>query len=148
MLDRGLTTSQVAQRLKVDARSVRRWREMYEQHGPRGLRAKPAPGRPSKLNSRRREALRRRLLKGAKANGFPTDLWTCARVAELIERCYGVTYHPDHVGRLLASLGFSCQKPARRAMERDEERIEQWVAKDWPRIKKSRSAARTSRVHR
>jgi transposase len=148
MLRQGMSTSETARRVKVDARSVRRWREMYERDGPAGLEARPAPGRPSKLGTRQRNALRRRLLKGAKANGFPTDLWTCRRVAELIERCYGVTYHSDHVGRLLASLGFSCQKPSRRAMERDEQRVEQWVARDWPRIKKSRPAARSSRVRR
>ena len=63
-------------------------------------------------------------------------LWTCARVAQVIDREFGVTYHADHVGRLLHSLGFTPQKPRRRARERDEEAIERWRRVDWPRIKK------------
>ena len=82
-----------------------------------------------------------RLLKGAKANGFPTDLWTCPRIAQVIEARYGVHYHVDHIVRLMASLGFSAQKPEKQAAERDEERIARWVALDWLRIKKSRTAA-------
>jgi transposase len=148
MLDEGKTTSEIAARLDVDPRSVRRWRTMYRRRGEVGIRAKPVPGRPPKLTKQQRNGLRRRLLKGARANGFPTDLWTCRRVAELIERCYGVEYHVDHIGRLLAALGFSCQKPTKRAHERDESAIQQWVAKDWPRIKKKRSSARPSRLHR
>lgn len=137
LLRQGRSTTDIARRLKVDPRSVRRWRAAYERRGEAGLRARPAPGRPCRLAARQRNGLRRRLLKGAKANGFPTDLWTCRRVAELIERGYGVSYHVDHIGRLLHALGFSCQKPRKRAMERDEQAVARWVARDWPRIKKT-----------
>ena len=65
-----------------------------------------------------------------------TDLWTCARVQQVIEEKFGVTYHVDHVGRLLHSLGFSPQRPQRRARERNEAAIEHWRRYDWPRIKK------------
>jgi len=70
------------------------------------------------------------------ANGYRTELWTTARIAELIEKKFGVRYHRDHIGRLMASLGWTYQKPARRALQRDERKIEQWKKEDWPRIKK------------
>ena len=80
------------------------------------------------------------LLEGAREPGYPTDLWTCPRVADLIRKRFGVDYHVDHIGRLLRSLGFSTQKPQRRAVERNEEEIQRWVAEDWPRIKKNGAA--------
>ena len=97
----------VAQRVGATPRSVRRWLQMYEDGGDQALSAKSAPGRPSKLSPRQKDGLRRRLLKGAKAQGFTTDLWTLPRVRDLIKRCYGVTYHVDHLGRLLHELNFS-----------------------------------------
>ncbi len=76
------------------------------------------------------------LLRGAKAAGFPTDLWTCPRIAKVIEERFGVHYHVDHIGRMLHALGWSPQKPQRRALERDEEAIGRWTKEDWPRIKR------------
>ena len=80
------------------------------------------------------------MVKGARAAGFATELWTCPRVAEWIEQHFGVSYHVDHVGRLLHSLGFSPQKPQRRAIERDEQAIEHWVEHTWARVKKKPAA--------
>src|ERR1017187_2581620 len=76
------------------------------------------------------------VLKGPIAQGYRTNLWTTARIAGLVEREFGVSYHPDHIGRLMHSLGWSPQKPERRALERDEEEIERWKQEEWPRIKK------------
>jgi hypothetical protein len=76
------------------------------------------------------------LLRAAAANGFESDLWTCPRVAQLIARRFGIGYHVDHIGRLLHSLGWSPQRPTRRALERDEEGIQRWIRQQWPRIKK------------
>lgn len=139
LLQRGMTPSEVGQRLGADASSVRRWRQAYRRKGNNGLDPKPHPGRPSRLTPRQKRGLVRRLLKGARANAFSTDLWTCPRIAELIERHYGVEYHVDHIPRLLGTLGWSCQKPEKRAIERDEDAIAAWIKKGWPRIKKSRS---------
>ena len=138
-LDRGLTPSEVADRVGADPSSVRRWRQSYRRNGARGLESKPHPGRPSRLTLRQKRSLERRLLKGARADGFDSDLWTCPRIAEVIEYHYGVEYHVDHIPRLLASLGWSCQRPEKRAIERDEQAIADWVKKDWPRIKKIRA---------
>jgi transposase len=138
LMRQGHSNTQIAERLGTTPQSVGRWRRVHQKRGDTALVAKPAPGRPSRLSPRQKQSLVARLLKGARANGFATDLWTCPRIAELIARRYGVHYHVDHISRLMGSLGFSCQKPERRALERDAEAIRQWIQKDWPRIKKRR----------
>lgn len=148
LLENGYSTTEVAERVGTDPRSVRRWRRAYQQEGEEALAAIPPPGRPSKLSARQRKLVVRRLLKGAKASGFTTDVWTCPRIAEVIERHYGVRYHVDHIPRLMASLGWTCQKPEKRAVERDEDAIARWVAQDWARIKKRRTEARPPRFRR
>jgi len=138
LLEQGYQPVEVARMVGAERRSVRRWKAAYRQKGPDGLRSKAAAGRPPKLDAHGRERLERVLLKGAKAAGFPTDLWTCPRVAELIESRFGIHYHVDHIGRVLRSLGWSPQKPQRRAIERNEDLIRGWVKHEWPRIKKKR----------
>lgn len=138
LLDKGCSPQEVVKRLGVSSRSVFRWRKAVEDGGAEALTAVPHPGRASFLSDDQKEDLVERLVEGARSQGFDNDLWTCPRVKLLIEREYGVSYHVDHVSRLLRSLGFTPQKPTRRAMERDEEAIENWVRKDWPRIKKRR----------
>ncbi len=140
LLDSGLQPVEVARTVGVDCRSVRRWQSAYRRQGEESLRAKPASGRPPRLIQDELARLREILLEGAREQGYPTDLWTCPRVADLIKKSFGVGYHVDHIGRLLRSLGFSPQKPQRRAVERNEEEIERWVAADWPRIKKNGAA--------
>jgi transposase len=80
--------------------------------------------------------------------GYRTDLWTLGRVAELIDGEFGARYHPAHVWKILTTLGWSCQKPERRAVERDEAAIARWKREAWPRIKKRRATWRPSRVRR
>jgi len=140
LLKEGYQPVEVARTLGVDRRSVRRWKAAYRKKGGGALKAIPAPGRPLKLSIEQRKKLEKDLLRGAQEAGFPTDLWTCPRVAELIEMRFGITYHVDHVGRVLRSLGWSPQKPERRAKERDHEKIQRWMKQDWPRIKKKQSA--------
>lgn len=82
------------------------------------------------------------LLKGAVAAGFPTDLWAWARIAQAIEERFGVRYHADHIGRLMRTLGWSPQKPTRRALKRDETAIATWVKFEWPRVKKTLRAGK------
>jgi transposase len=140
LLKKGFTPVEVARRLGVDRRSVRRWRAAHDEAGRDGLAARPAPGRPPKLDAKAQSKLERKLVRGARACGFATDLWTCPRVAKVIRREFRVKYHVDHIGRLLRSMGWSPQKPERRARERDEEAIRRWVKVDWPRVKKNRGA--------
>jgi transposase len=141
LLGEGLLPSEVAKRVGVDRRSVRRWKAAARTDGEAGVKAHPASGRPSKLSAKDKRRLERLLLKGPLAAGFGTDLWTCPRVAELIEQRFAVQYHVDHIGRLLHDLGWSPQKPARRAIERDEEEIRRWIHEDWPRVKKTPGGA-------
>ena len=140
LLKQGLTQAAVAQSIGVDPRSVRRWARAHRRSGKAGLQAVWASGRPPKLTRRQFKQLEKQLLSGAQKAGFPTDLWTCPRVAEHIERSFGVQYHVDHVGRLLHRLNWTPQKPTRKAIERDEEAIGKWAARDWPAIKKKRAS--------
>jgi transposase len=137
LLKEGLLPVEVARRVGVDRRSVRRWKRAARRRGEAGVRAKAAAGRPPKLVLEHKRRLETLLLEGAQAAGFHTDLWTCPRVAELIERRFGVRYHVDHIGRLLHDLDWSPQKPARRALERNDRAIRRWVRKRWPQVKKT-----------
>ena len=127
LLQDGYAPVEVAERVGVARRSVRRWKAAFRRRGEKGIRARKASGRPPKLDGPKRRRLERLLLKGAKAAGFPTDLWTCPRIAQLVHEEFGVSYHRAHVGRLLRWLRWSPQRPERRAVERDEERIGRWV---------------------
>ena len=137
LLDEGYSLSQVGRMTESAASSVMRWRDTRERGGEQALRVRPTPGRPPTLKASQRQRIIRRLLKGAMANGFSTELWTTSRVATLIQRCCGIQYHRSHAARLLHEFGFSCQKPESRALERDAARIERWKRKDWLRVKKT-----------
>ncbi len=136
LLEDGYDAGEVARRVGVDRRSVRRWKAAYREGGEQALKARSVSGRPPKLSARQREELEEALLAGPVAAGFATDLWTCPRVRDLIGKRFGVRYHVDHIGRLLRTMGWSPQRPQRRAVERDEDKIQGWVKTIWPRIKK------------
>jgi len=140
LLHEGLQPVEVARKLGVDRRTVRRWRAAFDKTGEAGIAAKPVPGRPLKLDTRNWQKLDRILRRGAQAAGYATELWTCRRVAEVIRREFGVQYHEDHIGRLLRAMGWSPQKPERRARERDEAAIRRWIAEELPRVKKKPGA--------
>jgi transposase len=137
LLDEGRTLREVARMVGCQASSVMRWRNVRKKSGEKGLRVRRSPGRPRKLSEGQSRRLIRQLLKGAHAYGYSTDLWTTARIAEVIEKMFGVRYDRDHVGRLMHRLGWSHQKPTRRALERDEAAIEQWRRRHWPQVKKT-----------
>jgi putative transposase len=118
LLTQGRPPVEVARMIGVNRRSVRRWKAACRKKGRQALEARPASGRPPKLPAPLTRRLERELLRSVKSAGFATDLWTCPRVAWLIEQRFSVHYHVDHIGRLLHSLGWSPQKPARRAIER------------------------------
>ncbi len=91
-------------------------------------------GKPPRLGPAELARVRRVLDRGPVAAGFDNDLWTLARIAEVIERTTGVAHHPGHVWRLLKAMRWSLQRPTRKALERDEAEIARWVAQEWPRI--------------
>jgi transposase len=113
-----------------------RWLHARRRGGEEALRVRFSPGRPPKLRRKQTERLIRLLVQGAMARGYRTNLWTTARIAQLIEDEFAVRYHTNHIGRLMHRLGWSHQKPERRALERNDAAIEQWKRKRWARIKK------------
>jgi transposase len=137
LLDSGYSLNEVGRRIGCHASSVMRWRDSRRRGGAQALRVRCSPGRPLKLDQAKRKRLVNLLLQGPIAQGYRTNLWTTARMAEVIQRELGVQYHRDHVGRLMHSLRWSPQKPERRALERNEKAIERWKQKDWPRIKET-----------
>ncbi len=136
LLQRGLRPAEVARRLGVHRQSVGRWRAQLEREGLPGLKKAGRAGRPPKLTAEQLLQLGEELVRGPRAWGYTTELWTTQRVADVIQRRFGVRYHRDHVGRVLAQMEWSCQRPAGRAKERQEARIRHWKRGDWPRIKK------------
>jgi transposase len=141
LLRQGLSQSEVARRMDVHRQSVSRWARELEEAGVRGLRKAERTGRPPKLSPAQLRDIERALKRGPEAFGYTTGLWTAARVRDLIEYRTGVRYHEDHVWRILRKLGWTCQRPTGRALERDEKAIGQWKRYRWPRIKKKRSAS-------
>jgi transposase len=139
LLAKGLTCAKVAELVGAGLTSVKRWKAAWKKGGLEALAAKKHPGRAPRLSASQQRQLVRILVRGPLQAGYATDLWTCPRVAEVIQRRFGVCYHPDHVWRVLQALGWSCQAPERRARERDEAAIRRWRERDWPRIKKGNS---------
>jgi transposase len=137
MFERGATQADVARELEVSRQSVSRWYADWRAGGTGALKAAGRAGRLPRLTEAQLRRVDRALRQGPRAHGLATDLWTLDRVATVIEAETGVRYHPGHVWRLLRDkLGWSRQRPARRAVERDDEAIARWVATDWPRIKR------------
>lgn len=116
--------------------TVKRWKRAWREGGEAALAAKPNLGRRPKLSRDQKQELVGILKRGPMASGYRTDLWTCPRVAEVVRKKFRVSYHPDHVGRILHDLGFTPQKPQQVAREQDREAVARWRKEDWPRIKK------------
>lgn len=132
----GKTPAQAAAAVGVARQTAYTWKARLDEGGIEALRSM-APGRPAQLDAAQLDRLRAALLQGALAHGFGTELWTLKRVGALIERHTGVRFSEVHVWRLLGALGFSSQKPERRAIERNEAAVQNWKCKTWPALKKS-----------
>lgn len=112
---------------------------MLDEGGIDTLRAVPERGRPAQLDPSQLSSLRAALLQSPTEHGFGTELWTLKRVGALIERIHGVRFSQGHVWRILGALGFSAQKPEKRAIERDEDAVRSWKRSTWPALKKKPS---------
>ena len=134
--EQGWKQKQIAQALGVTEGAVSQWMKRAREQGVEGLRHKPPPGATPRLSEDQRARVPELLERGAEAHGFRGEVWTCERVAQVIRREFGVSYHPAHVSRLLKALRQSLQKPQRRANQRDEQAIEHWKEKRWPQLKK------------
>jgi transposase len=134
--EQGWKQKQIAQALGVTEGAVSQWMKRATERGVEALRHKPPPGATPRLSEDQRARVPELLERGAQAHGFRGEAWTCERVAIVIRREFGVSYHPAHVSRLLKALSHSLQKPQRRADQRDEQAIEHWKEKRWPQLKK------------
>jgi transposase len=136
---RGQNQSEIARQLRVVRQTVARWVQEYRARGKSALRKAGRAGRKPRLSEKQRQQLEKLLLAGPERLGYETPLWTCPRVAHLIEQEFAVRYHEGHVWKVLVGLGWSPQRPEGRARERNEEQIRHWKKKVWPALKKKRS---------
>jgi transposase len=132
----GWSQQQIADALGESKGAVSQWMKRARQGGVEALKRRIAPGAAPRLSEKQRQKLPELLARGAEAHGFRGDVWTCSRVATVIRKEFGVSYHPSHVSRLLKALGQSLQKPQRRANQRDEQAIEHWKEQRRPSLKK------------
>lgn len=135
LLSKGMAQAEVARQLGVSRTTALRWDRART--GKRGAAWRKRPlGRPPKLTDEHLRRLPALLKRGAQAFGFLNDLWTLPRIAAVLERECGVRVHPSHLWRVLGKLGWSCQRPCGKAVERDEEAIVRWKRHTWPALKK------------
>jgi transposase len=133
----GWSQQEIAEALGVTKGAVSQWMSAVKADGVDALFARPHPGGPTRLTIAQRTLLPDLLTPGAEAYGFRGNVWTCARVAKVIEWEWGVVYHPAHVSRILKELNWTPQKPIERASQRNETLIEHWRTEVWPELKKS-----------
>jgi transposase len=140
LYQQGWPQKQIAEALGVSPGAVSQWIARGKAGGVEALRKQPRSGATPKLTHQQRERLPELLRQGAEAFGFVGDVWTQQRIASVIKRVFGVSYHVDHIGRLLRAIGWSVQKPIERASERNDAAIERWRSEKWPAIKKKPNA--------
>ena len=137
LLQQGVHEAEVARRVGVHRQSVNRWARQLEQGGAEALKRTPRAGRPPQLTVADRQRIVQGLKRGPEALGYRTSLWTAWRVADLIERECGVKYSTVHAWRVRRALGWTPQRPAGRALERNETAIRRWKRQRWPELKKT-----------
>lgn len=140
MLKNGKSPTEISRAVGVARQTVYTWKAILEDGGLDALRDVPESGRPSRLDETEREALRQMLLQSPTDHGFGTELWTLKRVGVLIKREFGIVYGKTQVWRILGALGFSPQKPDKRAIERNEDAVQDWKRRTWPALKKKPNA--------
>ena len=139
MLLSGKGCAEVALVVGVARQTVYTWKRLLDEGGIDALRAVPEPGRPAQLDAAQLAAVRAVVLQRPTEHGFGTELWTLKRVGAVIERMHGVRFGQTQIWRILGSLGFSPQKPEKRAIERNEDAVRHWKRRTWPGLKKKPS---------
>src|SRR5579862_4225110 len=139
LFEQGLSNAEVGRRIGISRQTVSGWRQRFQVQGEAGLQLHP-PGPDPRLSQQQQEQLVASLLQGPLAFGYDTQLWTLERIADLIAKQTGITYHPGHVWRLMRQWHWTCQKPEGVAKERNEAAIDHWLEVEWPRIKKGPSS--------
>ena len=137
LLEKGYSEADVARRVGAHRQSVNRWAKQLEENGRIGLKKAGRAGRKPRLSEEQQQRIQTVLKAGPEQFGYDTGLWTAARVGHVIEREFGIRYTKGHVWWVLKQLGWSCQRPVGRAIERDEEKIRRWKKRRWPQLKKT-----------
>ena len=140
MFGQGARQAEVVRALGVARSTASKWHAAWREGGRAALRARRNAGRPPRLSETQRAQLDAELLRGPRAHGYETQLWTVSRIGQLIRKLFGVQYHDNHVWWLLRRMGWSCQKPTRQAKQRDEAAIARWRKVEWPATKRGLSA--------
>jgi transposase len=139
----GVRQAEIARQLGVSRQAVSLWHARFKAGGTDALRSRGPTGPAPRLSDQQLAGVEQALLEGASANGFTGELWTLERIAIVIQRLTGVRHHPAHVWALLHHrLGWTVQRPRRRAAERDQGAIDRWVAERWPQIKQTPNGAK------
>lgn len=138
LYEQGWSQRKIAEALGVTEGAVSQWINRGKAQGPEALRHHPSPGAPPKLTPEQRAQLPALLAKGAEAYGFRGQVWTAERVALVIKREFGVSYHPTHCSRLLKAIKHSVQKPESRASQQDAQAIQTWCEQRVAEVKKRR----------
>jgi transposase len=136
LLSGGTHPAEVARQVGVSRQSVMRWERALKEHGIEGLERVEAPGRPRRLSDAQLKELAQALKAGSLAAGYATEMWTLPRIGALIQERFGVQLAPSSVWRTLQKMGWSPQRPARQARQRDEAAIRSWKSKRWVELKK------------
>ncbi|WP_407571734.1 IS630 family transposase [Deinococcus altitudinis] len=137
------SSKELAELLGVSMSTLRTWKHLLRHQGPGALRATVTTGRVSALSGAQRDTLKRLLNEGAQVHGFPDASWTTPRVREVIGRHFDIWHHRDHVRRILHQLGFSRQKPDKRALEQNPEAVATWIQTTLPENQKKVAAGAT-----
>src|SRR5271169_1220613 len=125
----------IATALGVSKGTVSRWLSIAAAGGPDALHSHPVAGGPPKLTTDQLARIPDFLWHGAEAYGFRGDVWTCARIAKVLRWELGVSFHKDHVSRILKAMGWTPQIPITRAVQRNEDDIERWRTEIWPKLR-------------
>jgi len=136
LFEKGVTLADIAHKLKVDPSNVSRWYAKWKKHGIAGLKSKGKPGPESKLTPTDINNIQKSLLKSPTEFGFQTEFWTLPLISELIKKLTGIKYHPGYLWWFMTRLGWTCKKPEIVSKNRDEKKVQYWIKKTWPRIKK------------
>jgi transposase len=146
-LDRmGWLEVDIAAALGVNKGTVSRWLAIAESQGIGALRAHSGAGHLPKLTAEQMRRIPEFLSYGAEAYGFRGEVWTCPRIAQMIKLEFGVSYHRDHVSRLMKELGWTPQVPNTRAIQRDEVAIKRWRLHTWPELRHKATQERRTLV--
>lgn len=136
LFEKGASQVEISKKYGVSRAAACQWHKMWKKNKKKGLLSKGAPGFDSKITEAKKKKLKDIILKGPIKSGYETDFWTVERIREVTKKKLRISLGYTRVWNAVLSLGFTCQKPERRAMERNEKSITDWKLKEFPRLKK------------